>query len=99
MKILAVEKEMSDDIPFEQFAPHLIPETARAWELLQANVLREIYREPNTFRHVLVFECATIEEADGYVQSLPLVKYGLTSFELIALGPYPGFERLFAQQG
>jgi muconolactone delta-isomerase len=97
MKIIAVEKIMTADIPFEQFMPHLIPETRRAWELIQANILREIYREPDTYRHVLVFECASLAEADEYVQSLPLVKAGLTSFELIALGPYPGFERLFAQ--
>lgn len=97
MKILAIENVMTEDIPFEQYMPHLNPETLRAWELMQANVLREIYRSPNTFRHVLVFECATLEEAQAAVDSLPLVANKLTSFELIGLGPYPGFERLFAQ--
>ena len=98
MKILAIEKEMPE-VPFEQVMPLLNPESLRAWELLKSDVLREIYREKDSFRHVLVFECATLEEAQSAVNSLPLVANGLTSFELIALGPYPGFERLFAQPG
>lgn len=97
MKIIALEKEMPE-VPFERIMPHLAAESLRAYELMQANVLREIYREQGGFRHVLIFECTSVEEAEGYVQSLPLVREGIIAFELIALGPYPGFERLFAQK-
>lgn len=97
MKILAIEKEIPG-VDYSKFAPHITAEALRAWELIQANVLREIYREQDAWRHVLVFECATLGEAQAALDSLPLVREGLIAFELIALGPYPGFARLFAPQ-
>ncbi len=42
MKILALEKEIPG-VTAGQFAPHLKAEAARAWELFQAGVIRELY--------------------------------------------------------
>jgi len=46
----------------------------------------------------LVLECADVDEANAVLSTLPLVKAGLITFELIPLGPYPGFARLFAAE-
>lgn len=97
VKILALEQ----DIPAAsaaQFRPHLRAEATRAWELYQAGTLRELYFRADESRAVLVLECASVEEARAVLDTLPLVREGLIAFEIIPLKPYPGFERLFAEQ-
>jgi len=96
MKILALEKEMPNTTP-EQFAPHLKAEAARVWELYKGGKLREIYFRGDRDEAVLILECANVEEAEGLLATLPLVKEGLIEFEIIPLVPYPGFERLFGE--
>jgi muconolactone delta-isomerase len=97
MKILAMEKEVSG-VTAEQFAPHLNAEAARAWELYQAGVIRELYFRQDRHEAVLMLECADVEEARNTLNTLPLVKEGLIIFDIIPLGPYPGFSRLFTEQ-
>ena len=97
MKILAIEKEMAG-VTDSQFTPQLLKaEAARAWELYQAGVFREL-----DFRHdrnaaIMTLECASVAEAKDVLNTLPLVKAGLIDFEIIPLKPYPGFCRLFAE--
>ena len=94
MKILAIEKEASG-VAGEDFQPHLKAEAARAWELYRAGVFREMYFREDRPEAVLMLECADIEEAEQVLRTLPLIKAGLITFELIPLAPYPGFARLF----
>lgn len=94
MKILAFEIE-SPDATASQFALHLKAEAYRAWELYQAGVIRELYFRQDQHTAVLVLECASLEEAQQALATLPLVQAGLISFEVIPLVPYPGFARLF----
>jgi hypothetical protein len=95
MKILALEKETPGTTP-EQFAPHLKAEAARVWKLYKSGQLREIYFRQDRKEAVLVLECADAKDAQKLLGTLPLAQAGLISFEVIALVPYPGFERLFA---
>ena len=94
MKILALEQEVAG-ITDEQYQPHLNAEAARVWELYQAGVIRETYFRQDRTSAVLVLECADVEDASRALATLPLVRAGLISFELIPLLPYPGFSRLF----
>ncbi len=95
MKVLAVEHENPDASP-DGFAPHLQAEARRAWELVQAGTLREIYFRADRAEAVLMLECESVREAEKLLATLPLVAAGLIRFELIPLIPYPGFSRLFA---
>jgi muconolactone delta-isomerase len=95
MKILALEKEIPGAAA-EDFRSHLIAEAARAWELHQAGLIRELYFHRDEHSAVLVLECESVEEAEQALNSLPLVQAGLICFELIPLVPYNGFARLFA---
>lgn len=95
MKFLAIEKE-TPGATEEQFQTHLKAEAARAWELYQAGVFREMYFCDEQSIAVLMLECADVDEAKRSLDSLPLVKEGLISFEILPLSPYPGFARLFA---
>jgi muconolactone delta-isomerase len=94
MKILALEK----DIPgaaVERFQVHAKAEAFRVWELYQSGVLREVYFRADRNEAVLVLECSGSAEAHDVLESLPLVKAGLITFDVIPLVPYPGFARLF----
>jgi len=95
MKILALETEMPGATD-ERFTPRFAEEAARAWELHQAGVIRELYFRADADAAVLVLECASVEEAERALATLPLVREGLIGFDLIPLRAYPGFARLFA---
>ncbi len=95
MKILAIEKQVSG-VMAEQFKSHLKAEALRVWELYQADLVRELYFRADRSDAVLVLECPDIKEASRVLDTLPLVKEGLITFDLIPLRPYPGFARLFA---
>ncbi len=97
MKILVLEKEVPG-VADGDFAPHLKAEAARAWELHQAGVIRELYFRADWPGAVLVLECDGVQEAADVLSTLPLVKAGLIAFDIIPLKAYPGFSRLFAGQ-
>jgi muconolactone delta-isomerase len=94
MKILAIEKEVPG-VKDADYTPHLKAEAARAWELHQQGIIRELYFRADEPSAILILECPTVEEAQGVLSTLPLVKNKLIDFELIPLAPYPGFARLF----
>jgi len=94
MKILALECELPG-ASIEQFKRHSKSEAARAWELYQAGVLRELYFRADRRTAVLILECKDTEEASQILDTLPFVEAGLIKFEIIPLVPYDGFERLF----
>ena len=94
MRIIALEKENSGFCA-EDFRPHLKAEAARAWQLYQAGIIREMYFRADKSEAVLILECADVNEANAALATLPLVKAGLITFDIIPLRPYPGFARLF----
>ena len=97
MKILALEKELPGATT-DQYKQHTKAEAARAWELYQAGVFRELYFRQDENSAVLMLECETVEQAGKILNTLPLVKAGLIEFDLIPLRAYPGFTRLFAEE-
>ncbi len=96
MKILAIEHETPGALPGE-FAPHLEAEATQLWKLYQSDLVREFYFRGDRSEAVLMLECVNLDQAQGLLDSLPLVKAGLVRFELIPLNPYPGFARLFSK--
>ena len=94
MKILALERERADIKP-EDFAPHLTAEATAVWELYQAGIFRELYFRQDKNCAVIVLECEDAHEAGEILNTLPLVKEGLITFDVIPLRPYPGFSRIF----
>lgn len=94
MRIIALEKE-NPGFSAKEFRPHLKAEAARVWELYQAGIIREIYFRADVSEAVLILECADLNEANTLLATLPLVKAGLITFDIIPLRPYGGFARLF----
>ena len=96
MKILAMEKEAPGVKP-EQFTHHLKAEARRVWDLYQEGIIRELYFRGDHSEAILILECSSLEAANIILNSLPLVKEGLTTFDAVTLIPYPGFSRLFTE--
>jgi muconolactone delta-isomerase len=94
MKILALEHELPGATA-EEFQQQARAEAARAWELHQQGIIRELYFRADRNEAVLVLECEDVESARQMLATLPLVEHGLITFELIPLKAYPGFARLF----
>lgn len=94
MKILALEHELPGATA-EDFQQQARSEAARAWELHQQGIIRELYFRADRDEAVLVLECEDVTAAQQALDSLPLVVQGLIRFELIPLAAYPGFARLF----
>ena len=95
MKVLALEIDLPG-FTEEDLSPYLKFESIRVVELFQAGIIREIYFTAD-HNAVIILECKDETEAKHAVDSLPLVKAGLITFELIQLLPYTGFSRLFQQ--
>ena len=95
MKIIALEKELPGATT-DQFASLAEAEARRVWELIQTEVITEIFfrRDQNTA--VIILDCEDLQDAQQTLSSLPMVESGLIDFDLIPLMPYPGLERLFA---
>ena len=94
MKILAIEKEIKGIEP-SKMQPHLKNEARAVWKLQQAGIIREIYFTQKSHCAVIILECGSAPDAMNILNSLPLVKENLISFDVIPLVPYDGFERLF----
>ncbi len=95
MKFLALEKQLPS-VTENDVQPHLKAEALRVWELVQQGVIREIYFRGDVRSAVVMLECASQSEAEKAMETLPLVREELISFEIVPLIPYPGFSRLFA---
>jgi hypothetical protein len=94
MKILALEKEIHG-LPQELFEPHLKEEAKKVWSLYQDGIIREIYFTKDLHEAVIILECKDEAEAKSILETLPLVKEQLITFEIKPLVAYDGFERLF----
>ena len=95
MKIIALEAEVPG-VTAEQFQPLLPAEARRVWALYLSGVLREIHFRADQHTAVLMLECDGVDAARAVLDTLPLRRAGLITFDLIPLTPYSGFARLFA---
>ncbi len=92
MKILAIEKEVAP-IPIEVAEVIFKKEATKVWELIKAEIIREIYFTENR-QAIIIIEAENTEEANKFLGNLTLVKENYISFELMQLHPYTGFDRL-----
>ena len=95
MKVLAIEKDRPGTSPHDLTAL-LVAEAKAVWDLYQGGMIREIYFREAQSQAILILETETARQAEEILAQLPLVRAGLTAFEVIGLRPYPGFSRLFA---
>ncbi len=96
MKILALAHPLKQIDPAE-LMPTIVAETRRAWDLIQQNVVREIYVRAGSPLTVVILECASPDEAQKVLDEMPLAQAGIIRFEIIPLAPFSALEILFAR--
>ena len=89
--------QIVEGTPEDRFVPHLKAESQRAWELHAAGVFRSMHARKDMRGVVGMMEAADLAEAQKAIDSLPLVQIGVLKVDIIPLGPYVGYERLFAK--
>lgn len=95
MKILALEVE-NFPVKWNDVEPALLRmEAKRVYDLEQQDLIRQIYFRADTKSAVIEWEAGSVEAVSGLLAGFPLVKAGLIHFEVFALEPYTGFNRLF----
>ena len=95
MKIIAFDR-FKPGVTLETVRPYLQEEVSNVWRLWKAGIVRENYARADQPGVVIVFECDSVEIAQGYIDDFPLSKAGLLDWELIAVeAPLP-LEFLFA---
>ena len=76
MKVLAISRNTGDP------TPHIPAEIARTAELAHAGVLERVLLKADRSGAVMVLDVPDVDAARTAVDSLPLVRHGLTRFEL-----------------
>jgi muconolactone delta-isomerase len=94
MRILAIETDHPEESS-RNVKPLLEEEARRVWELYRDGHIREIWFTASDRRAVLLLECASEDQAIELLATLPLVRERCIAFDVLALKPYDGFERLF----
>ena len=95
MKILAIEKNVRQINP-ENEKMILSEEAIFVYELYHDEIVREFYFNEN-HEAILILEHSSLAACNEMLHALPLVKHGLTRFEVMEMRPYTGFERIFMQ--
>ena len=96
MKILVMPKPI-EGVSREEMLRHAPAEIQAVWELYKQSIVREFYTRANEpGRVVLVFECASVEEAREAIATLPFAQLHLIDFDVIPLAPFYGLENLSA---
>src|SRR5579871_5028319 len=76
MKIIAYDR-FKPGVTLEDLKPYLVEEVSNVWRLWKAGIVRENYARADVGGVVIMFECASIAEAQRYVADFPLSKAGL----------------------
>jgi hypothetical protein len=94
MKIIAFDR-FKPGVTLDTIRPYLRDEVSNVWRLWKAGIVRENYARADVPGVVIVFECASVDEARRYVDDFPLSKKGFLEWEFIALDAPLPLEFLF----
>lgn len=95
MKLLCLDIPLPGASP-EKYEPHLRGEVRYGWQLYKAGIVRDIYFRQDRPGVAIIAECDSIEDARRALAEFPLAKAGLIDWQIIPLGPFLGWESLFA---
>jgi hypothetical protein len=94
VKVIAYDKFKSG-VTLDTLRPYLRDEVSNVWRLWKAGIVRENYARADLPGVVIVFECASVDEAKRHIADFPLTRAGLIEWEVIALAAPLPLEYLF----
>ncbi|WP_321794871.1 superoxide dismutase [Caballeronia sp. J97] len=95
MRLLCLDIPLPDSSP-EKYESHLLDEVRHGWQLYKSGFVRDIYFRHDRLGVAIIAESDSIEAAKLALAEFPLAKVGLIDWEIIPLGPFVGWEALFA---
>ncbi|WP_396331473.1 superoxide dismutase [Burkholderia anthina] len=95
MKLLCLDVPLPGASP-AAYQPHLLDEVRYGWQLLKRGIVRDIYLRQDRPGVAIIAECESADSAREALRAFPLAKAGLIDWEIIPLGPFLGWEALFA---
>jgi hypothetical protein len=94
VKVIAYDR-FKPGVTLDALRPYLRDEVSNVWRLWKAGIVRENYARADENGVVIVFECASVDEAKRYIADFPLTKAGLIEWDFIALDAPLPLEFLF----
>lgn len=94
MQVLCLDIPQPGASP-EQYQPHLLDEIRHAWQLYKSGTLRDIHFRQDRPGVAIILESDSVEAARVVLHGFPLAQVGLIGWEVIPLGPFANWERLF----
>ena len=91
MRFLALVRRKSEDFTEAQIAEYLEPEAERVRDLYMQGVFRTVYSRGDVKGAVVELECASIEEVNRVMETMPFAQQKMIDVEVIPLLPYRGF--------
>ncbi|SAK85427.1 hypothetical protein AWB75_05689 [Caballeronia catudaia] len=95
MRLLCLDVPLPGSSP-ETYQPHLLEEVRHGWQLYKSGFVRDIYFRQDRLGVAIIAESDSIDTAKQALAEFPLAKVGLIDWEIIPLGPFVGWEALFA---
>ena len=65
------------------------------WDLQKKGIIRSIWFTKNTREAILIIEAEDTIRTKEIINTFPLVKEGLITYDIVELVAYDGYERLF----
>ena len=96
MKLLCLDIPSPNANP-ESYAPHMQAEVLHGWELYKSGFIRDIYFRQDRLGVAIIAEADSVEAARTQLMEFPLAKADLIGWDIIPLGPFLGWEALFAK--
>ncbi|WP_321792385.1 superoxide dismutase [Burkholderia pyrrocinia] len=95
MRLLCLDIPLPGSSP-ESYQPHLLEEVRHGWHLYKSGFVRDIYFRQDRPGVAIIVESESVDAARQALAEFPLAKVGLIDWEIIPLGPFVGWESLFA---
>ena len=91
MQILAVVRRRTERFSTEAFGPYLDAEAERVREFYAEGIVRGAWTRDDVPGACLLLECASMDDAEAHMRTLPFVQREMSEYQLIPLRGYRGF--------
>jgi hypothetical protein len=78
-----------------ELTPLLKDEIQTGWDLTKKGIIRELYWRKDEMGSVVILECASQEEAEAALKTLPYAQKGYITFKVIPVGYFEPYEAVY----
>ena len=98
VKYLAILNRI-EGVAERDFGDYVKSEASKVWQLYQKEKILEIYFTEGDIKPVIILNATSLSEAKEILDSLPMIKNGLFTYDLLHLQAYNELAELFKIHG